>query len=406
VDDRDDPARRRALRRYGADLAASTGDPAGGKEQRKSAKARGAAKRQSAQPRAARFDPHDEEALELLPGRERHGGRRSEEIGRRAAQLQEGDTERAAGAAQDLLPGEAMVVAITRGQCEVELDGETLVCHLPKALTEAQRSELAVGDRLRVARRPAGDLVAAQVLPRANRLSRPDPFLGHRERVLAANLDLAVVVVSLRKPPLTVGLVDRFLVALAHGGVPAAIAVNKVDLADDAASDPELLQLASYERLGVPVVRCSVRSGSGIDELARLLAGRTAVFVGHSGVGKSSLLRAIAPDFDVQVGEVSTGNARGRHTTSRSRVYRLPDGVTRIVDTPGIREFGLWRMTPRDLGSYFDDLAELAPDCRFTDCSHTHEPGCAVRLAVEENRLDPERYATYARILASLGDES
>ena len=413
MDDPKEEARRRALKRYEKDIAA-TGriDAESRKAKEKEAKARAAARRAGGNPPPLpRLAGLDEEELELLPSRERHGGRRSESVGRRVEKLRGGGdsstqrsaTDRAPG---EPLPGEALVVAITRGQCEIELDGEPMICHLPKALVLAQKSELAVGDRIEVARRPAGDLVAARILERTNRLSRPDPFLAHRERVLAANVDLAIVVVAIRKPPLSVGLVDRFLVALAHGGVAAAIAVNKIDLAaPDAATDPELEALAPYARLGVPVVRCSARTGEGISELRALVAGRTVVFVGHSGVGKSSLLKAVAPEFEVRVNEVSNLNDKGRHTTTRARIYRLDDGVTRIVDTPGIREFGLWKMTPGELASYFDELADLAPGCRFSNCTHSHEPDCAVRAAAEAGHLEGHRYATYLRILESLAAE-
>jgi ribosome biogenesis GTPase len=373
-------------------------------------KAASVGRREQSANRSARLGDLDDADLDLLPSRERHGQRRSEGIGRRAGKLRTAPPAAAddivpAATADTLVPGEAVVVAITRGQCEIELGGETLVCHLPKALALAQQSELAVGDRIRAARRPAGDLVAAQVLPRANRLSRPDPFLAHRERILAANIDLALVVVAIRKPALAVGLVDRFLVALAHGGVPAAIAVNKVDLAEsDRSEDPELEALAPYAGLGVPVVLCSTRTGEGIDELRALLGGKTAVFVGHSGVGKSSLLRALAPEFEVRVAGLSSLNDRGRHTTTGARIYTLDDGVTRIVDTPGVREFGLWKMTPRELAAYFDEFDEFAVDCRFADCTHTHEPGCAVQDAVEAGRLAEARYDTYLRIFASLDE--
>ncbi|MGE0640154.1 MAG: ribosome small subunit-dependent GTPase A [Thermoanaerobaculia bacterium] len=360
--------------------------------------------------------PHDddesgefeESEFEGLPSRERRGGRRSAAIAQRSERARQ--REQAAGerstesapASFDELPGESTIVAITRGQCEVELDGAEVDCVLPKALVEVE--EIAVGDRVKLARRPDGTLFAARLLERTNRLSRPDPFLAHRERIIAANLDIAVVVTAIRKPPLSMGLVDRFLVALAHGGVPAAIAVNKVDLADgDPAADPELAQLAGYPERGTPVIPCSAKQGIGLDELRQTIRGRTAVFVGHSGVGKSSLLKAIAPEFDVRVGAVSDMNDKGRHTTTRSRIYRLEDSSTRIVDTPGIREFGLWKLEREELASYFEDLAALAPGCRFTDCTHTHEPGCAVLAAVESGALDTRRYTTYRRIFDSLG---
>jgi ribosome biogenesis GTPase len=355
------------------------------------------------------MDDHD---YDDLPLRQKRGQRRSEGTERRAERLRSPAAESAAQAASgapdatvSALAGEALVVAISRGQCEVEWQGEIATCHLPKALAMVQRSDLAVGDLLRVARRPSGELVVAQVLPRSSRLSRPDPLLAHRERVLAANIDLAVVVTALRRPALATGLLDRFLVALAHGGVAAAIAVNKYDLADDAdaASDPELARLAPYRALSLPFVFCSAKTGRGIEELRLLIAGKTVVFVGHSGVGKSSLLAALSPELEVRVGEVSAMNARGRHTTTRARIYRLP-GETRIIDTPGIREFGLWELSREDLSLYFEEFEGLAPDCRFNDCSHSHEPQCAVRRAADAGELDVNRYETYLRILASLAD--
>lgn len=360
----------------------------------------------------------DEHDYDDLPLRQKRGQRRSEGIDRRAERLRAPVTEPGASPADGatetsdpVLPGEALVVAISRGQCEAEMDGEIVVCHLPKALALVQKSDLAVGDRLRVARRPSGELVVAQVLPRSSRLSRPDPLLAHRERVLAANLDLAVVVTALRKPALATGLLDRFLVALAHGGVPAAIVVNKYDLAEApgsadsaAAIDPELARLAPYRALRIPFLFCSAKSGLGLEELRALLAGKTVVFVGHSGVGKSSLLAALSPELDVRVGEVSTMNARGRHTTTRARIYRLPN-ETRIIDTPGIREFGLWQLSREELSLYFEEFEPLAPHCRFNDCSHSHEPNCAVREAAASGALDANRYETYLRILASLDGE-
>lgn len=375
----------------------------------------------------------DDSYYDDLPLRQKRGQRRSEGTLRRAERLRAPPAETGAEAATTAetnapaLPGVALVVAISRGQCEVEWGGEIALCQLPKALAMVQKSDLAVGDRLRVARRPSGELVVVQVLPRGSRLSRPDPLLAHRERVLAANLDLAVVVTALRKPALATGLLDRFLVALAHGGVPAAIVVNKYDLAElaepaEAAEaavletvnetgapsasgrDPELERLAPYRALRLPFLFCSARTGRGIEELRALIAGKTVVFVGHSGVGKSSLLAALSPELDVRVGEVSTMNARGRHTTTRARIYRLPQ-ETRIIDTPGIREFGLWKLSREELALYFEEFEPLSPDCRFNDCSHSHEPRCAVREAAAAGALDANRYETYLRILASLSDE-
>jgi ribosome biogenesis GTPase len=345
----------------------------------------------------------DDESLDAVPLREKHSGRRSDRAQRRFDRQRvpapEPATAQASGGAVE---EPATVVGTARGPCQVELsDGTVIAAHLPKALARDDKSEIAVGDRVLLARRASGEVVVDRVLPRTSRLSRPDPFLAHRERVLAANLDLAVVVASLRRPPLATGLIDRFLVALAHGDLPALLAVNKADLAEGD-DDPELARLAPYRALGLPLVVCSARTGTGLAELGAAIAGKTVAFVGHSGVGKSSLLNALLPEAGAAVAEVSSGNTRGRHTTTRARIYRRGD--TRLVDTPGVREFGLWKMTPRELAGYFDEFGEAARACRFTDCTHSHEPSCGVRAAAERGEIAEERYRTYLRVLASLDE--
>lgn len=338
----------------------------------------------------------DDEELDAVPLRQKHSGRRSERSRRHFEKLSTAPLPPDGSA----LEAPVTVVGTARGPCEVELpDGSVVLAHLPKALARDEKSEIAVGDRVLLARRASGELVVDRLLPRTSRLSRPDPFLAHRERVLAANLDLAVVVTSLRRPPLSTGLLDRFLVALAYGDVPATIAVNKADLLEGGAEDPELARLEPYRRLGVPLFLCSAKTGAGLAELGAAIAGKTVAFVGHSGVGKSSILNALLPDAKAAVAEVSAAHDRGRHTTTRSRIYR--SGTTRFVDTPGVREFGLWKMTPRELASYFDDFA-AAPPCRFGDCSHRHEPSCGVRAAVEAGSVARDRYETYLRVLGSL----
>lgn len=393
----------RTLRRFGRDLAET--EPGDGERSAPVSGRRTAERRRDGEHDLTRLN---DEELERIPHRERHGRQRPAPSTRRSAR--EPSSIASAGVAVDPRQATALVlgrvVATTRGPCEIELDvGGVVSAQLPKAMARAYRSHLAVGDRVELAERPSGDWAVARRLPRTSCLSRPDPFAPHRERVLVANLDLAVVVASLRHPPLSTGLLDRFLVALEHGRVGAAIAVNKADLeADDEEASATQALLAPYRELGIPLTFCSAKTGEGLETMRAWIAGRTVALVGHSGVGKSSILNALAPDSGATTGEVAAQRGRGRHTTSQARIYRLPDGA-RVVDTPGVREFGLWRLTPSELTTYFDDFAPFASRCRFNDCSHVHEPSCAVRQAVESSEISSARFATYLRILESFERE-
>lgn len=296
---------------------------------------------------------------------------------------------------------EGMVVEPWSGACRVESRGRSLECVLPSRLAVDQQRSLAVGDRVRFALHGAGDHRIVEVLPRRAVLSRPDPRNPRRERVIAANVDVVVQVVSFRRPPLRPALIDRCLIAIERGGARGLICANKVDLlGDEAERRRELAALEPYRELGLTVIACSARTGEGLDAVRRELAGSTAAFVGHSGVGKSSLLNALAPDLDLRTSEVS-GRGRGRHTTTRSCLHDLGDGI-RVVDTPGIREFGLFELDAAELPAYFPEFEAHAAHCRFNDCRHVREPDCAVRAAVERQELRAARYATYRRILESL----
>jgi ribosome biogenesis GTPase len=233
-------------------------------------------------------------------------------------------------------------------------------------------------------------------------LSRPDsgPGGGYVERVIAANVDRVVVVAAARQPPLRPRLLDRYLVAIEHGGASAAIAINKTDLLDDTEREELLSTLEPYHALGVPLVACSVADGSGIDELGEVLRGELAVFVGQSGVGKSSLLNALQPELEIATQTPSRSN-KGRHTTTASTLHRLACG-TRIIDTPGVREFGLWQLTAAELGIYFHEFDEPALRCHYRDCIHAHEPECGVRDAAMRGEIPAGRYDSYRRLLATV----
>ncbi len=295
------------------------------------------------------------------------------------------------------------VVAVVSGACTVDRDGESVDCVLPSELARDQRSAIAVGDLVTFSAHRDGVHRIVEVLPRRTILSRPDPLNPRLERVIAANIDVAVHVASVVDPPLKPALIDRYLIAIDRGGAEAVICVNKVDLlADETERRRQLEPLDAYRPLVPAILATSAVSGEGLEALAVALAGKTAVVVGHSGVGKSSLLNALDPDLDAATAETAGG--KGRHTTTRSSLYRLAGGA-RVIDTPGVREFGLWRLTPRELSAYFPDFDTPAASCRFSDCSHSHEPDCGVRAAVEAGVLDRGRFETYLRILASIKAE-
>lgn len=291
-----------------------------------------------------------------------------------------------------------IVVSVARRVCEVQTPTGRETVALTADMAGRQKTDLAVGDDVLFTTR--GDVsILRGVLPRRTRLSRPDPGSGNVERVVVANVDVIVVVVSVVSPPLHPRLIDRYLIAIGRGGAQPVICVNKLDLLNGNV-DQELEKLRPYEALGVPVVKASATARNGLDELRETLQGKLGAFVGHSGVGKSSLLNALKPELDLNVGDVSEGYGRGTHTTTASTLWDMGDG-TRIIDTPGVRSFGLWDLKKEELPWFFPEFTALR--CRFNDCQHIHEPNCAVRDAVDSGEVSRDRYETYKRILGTLG---
>lgn len=254
------------------------------------------------------------------------------------------------------------------------------------------------GDRVRWAQSEPRHGRITAIEPRRGLLARPD-FHG-RPRPLAANLDRVYVVIA-PAPPYQPALIDRYLVAVEHFDLAAAIVLNKADLLDGD-GERALAELAIYEALGYPVIAASARSDHGLDALATAMAGGTGILVGQSGVGKSSLTRRLVPGLDIAVGELSAGDTTGRHTTTATTLYHLPGGG-HIIDSPGVRDFGLWHIDERDVAHGFRELRELIPQCRFRDCRHLDDPGCAVVAAVQEGRVDRRRLESYRGILEGLG---
>ena len=282
----------------------------------------------------------------------------------------------------------------------VEIDGKERLCLVDERLKPEGATLLAPGDRVLVEFED-NDAIVRGVAPRRTWLSRPGgPHERFAEQVFAANVDVLIVVASVAKPPFRPGLIDRYLIAAEVGGVDAVLCVNKIDLVD---GEPEGVTM--YRDLGTHVIHTSCVTGAGLDALRAALRGKLSVLSGHSGVGKTSLLNALQPGLDLGTLEVSEATERGRHATTAGRLYEL-DGGIRIIDTPGIRALGLWGVSAEEVEHYFPEIAEAAAGCKFRDCTHTHEPACAVRDAVDADDIPRPRYASYLRIRASLESDT
>ncbi|WP_439625676.1 ribosome small subunit-dependent GTPase A [Gemmata sp.] len=227
-----------------------------------------------------------------------------------------------------------------------------------------------------------------RVEPRHGELTRAS---RRREQVLVANVDQVAIVISLVQPTLKPHLIDRYMAAAEKGGLKPLLLLNKIDLADPAELQP---MIGAYAQLGLPVLLTSAQTGTGIDRLREQLRGRSTVFSGQSGVGKSSLLNAVQPGLALSVRSVSEVNNKGRHTTTYAQLLRLDTGGW-VVDTPGVRQLALWDVRAEEVEGYFRDFRPFVALCEFPDCTHTHEKGCAVKGAVARNLLSPRRYHSY-----------
>ena len=302
----------------------------------------------------------------------------------------------------DLDTAYGRVIEVSMGICRVEYDGEVLLCSLRGALTAEQTgftNVVTVGDYVDIQTAEAGKGIIEAVLPRRNHIARPDPFYAHLQQLLVANVDQLLIVAAWRQPHIWTELIDRYLITAERNGITPVICVNKIDLADDPTEVDEILH--PYQINGYRIICTSATTGKGINELRELVTGKVTVLAGLSGVGKSSLLSAIQPDFDLRVGEVNDELGQGRHTTTQSNMMSFgEDGY--VIDTPGIREFGLYGLAADELVSFYPEFADLAHQCRFADCTHLHEPGCAVLEAVETGTVSQLRHHNYQLIRKSL----
>ena len=295
---------------------------------------------------------------------------------------------------------------ITRAQSgffTVETEAGEVVCQLRGRLKQGRREGdlAAIGDRVTVMRLPDGSGVIEQIAPRVRALVRLDPRpSGVYQQVLLANPDQAVFVFACADPIPRLRMLDRFLVIAEKQRIPALIVANKVDLIG---MDAARALFDHFPAIGYPVIYASARQGLGVDQLRERLTGRISALAGPSGVGKSSLLNAVQPGLGLAVSAISQSLRKGRHTTVVRELFTLAGGGY-VADTPGLRALALWDTQPEELDGYFPEIAPLVPYCQFSDCSHSNEPGCAVRAAVEAGTVDPKRYESYLLLRAGQED--
>ncbi|MEK9703752.1 MAG: ribosome small subunit-dependent GTPase A [Deltaproteobacteria bacterium] len=287
----------------------------------------------------------------------------------------------------------------TRSFYYVDCEGETRLCRVKGNLFQESRydEKIAVGDLVEI------DLDASEdagwihkILPRKSRLSRHIPE-RQLEQVIVANADQILIVASLKKPDFRNGVVDRLLVAGLRGDLEPILILNKTDLG----SEVEFLKIRDlYNDLGYRVLGISAKQGIGIEEVRDSLKNKISVLAGHSGVGKSSLVKALYPDWEIRIGAVNQKVGKGRHTTTLAEMFPLPEGGF-LVDTPGVRELRPWDVEQSELDQYFVEF-DVRENCHFSSCSHRHEPNCAVLASLEAGQIHPLRYNSYLALYNSL----
>ncbi len=296
---------------------------------------------------------------------------------------------------------EGLVIRVTGKEIWVQTGGEMVPCLL-RGRFRRKRGEFRItaGDRVEVCppASPGSPGTIEEVLPRQSWLCRFGGGRDAAERIVVSNIDLLFVIESVRSPDLSYPFLDRVLVSAESGHINVRICINKVDLLDDRGEIAEASSV--YVPLGYPVIQTSAETGEGVDEVEALIENGIYAFVGRSGVGKSSLLNRIEPDLNLPVGRVAEKSGRGRHTTTYSQLFPLRGGY--VTDTPGMQTFGFPGASAQDLSECFPEIRVRGEDCRFQPCTHSHEPDCAVKDALEQGKIAPSRYQNYLSMLSEV----
>ncbi len=266
---------------------------------------------------------------------------------------------------------------------------------------------IAVGDNVEISDvAPDGSAFITSIIPRKNYIIRRASNLSKEAHIIAANIDCAFLIVTLSHPTTSTTFIDRFLATAEAYRVPAVIVINKVDLLEEQ-DDAELLDAVSYlyNSIGYTVLKTSAITGEGIDELRGMLSGKISLLSGNSGVGKSTLINSVIPGINLRTAEISSTHDTGMHTTTFSEMFQLPDDDGYIIDTPGVKGFGTIDFDEHEVSHFFPEIFRISQDCRYSDCTHTHEPGCAVRDALDNNLVSQSRYNSYLSILDDLSPD-
>jgi ribosome biogenesis GTPase len=263
---------------------------------------------------------------------------------------------------------------------------------------------VAVGDRVKLEFEGGaeGGAMITEILERNNYINRQSPANKYQHHIIAANLDQSLLIATLREPKTSQGFIDRFLIAGEAYHVPCIIVFNKTDIYREKEMDLFEDRRAMYEDIGYRVLPVSVRDKTGMEEVESILRNKTTLLSGHSGVGKSSFINIIAPGMELKTQDVSGWSGKGIHTTTFAEMFDLPALNARIIDTPGIREFGIVDISKQELSHYFPEMRSRLNGCQFNNCLHLNEPGCAIKRAVEKGDISPDRYVSYCTILDSM----
>lgn len=266
---------------------------------------------------------------------------------------------------------------------------------------------VAVGDivEMEIETEESSTAIIDEIHTRHNYINRQSPRHKHQQHIVASNLDQSLLVVTLKEPKTSQGFIDRFLVASEMYHVPALVVFNKADLYKSKELERYEALKDMYEAIGYKVFLISAAKKEGVEEVLELLKNKTTLISGHSGVGKSSLLNVIFPDMNLRTQDVSGWSGKGQHTTTFAEMYDLPFGG-RLIDTPGMREFGLVDISKQELSHYFPELRDRLNDCQFNNCLHVNEPGCAIKEAVMNGAVHEDRYVSYVNILDSIEEKS